>query len=85
MQQAAAGVTSVVLLVLFSGCQLHARTASTPPVKDILGRHQPGRGVDGLFGAMGSYATDLGMHALHLLLSGPDNLMLDEESFQGVP
>ncbi|CAL8470539.1 g10081 [Coccomyxa elongata] len=29
---------------------------------------------------MGSFVTDLGMHALHLLLSGPSRLLLDELS-----
>ena len=79
------GVASFLLLLLFSACQLQAHTASTHPVQDTLSQHQLGSGVDGLFGAMGTFATDLGMHALHLLLSGSDDLLLNEGGIHGVP
>ncbi|KAK9904350.1 hypothetical protein WJX75_010039 [Coccomyxa subellipsoidea] len=32
---------------------------------------------------MGTFATDLGMHALHLLLSGSDDLLLNEGGIHG--
>ncbi len=54
-------------------------SASAPPIQDTLSHHQPHRGADGLIGAMGSYVTDLGMHILHLMLSGPQYLMLEDQ------
>lgn len=78
MHQGTGGGASILLLLLLLACQAQTFSASAPPIQDTLSHHQPHRGADGLIGAMGSYVTDLGMHMLHLMLSGPQYLMLED-------
>ena len=84
LQQGKVRAAAILLVLLVAASPLHAHEAQRPHDYDASHqflRHQ--WAPDGLFGAMGSFVTDLGMHVLHLFLSGPSHLLLDELSSPG--
>ncbi|BDA45861.1 hypothetical protein COCOBI_07-6480 [Coccomyxa sp. Obi] len=74
---------AILLVLLLEASPLRAHQAQRPPNHEASHLLQHQWAPEGLFGAMGNFVTDLGMHALHLLLSGPSNLLLDELSSPG--
>lgn len=82
--QGKARAAAILLVLLLEASPMHAHQAQRPHGHDAshqISHHQ--WAPDGVFGALGSFVTDLGMHALHLLLSGPSHLLLDALSLPG--